>query len=146
MSRPINARLCQAQSQPGTIGNATTNLGHPHHQLDSIFHLVYLLQLLPKYLETMLFRSVARATRTASAAVSMSSVAGRRFASSLVFLEQKGGKLNDAALCAVTAAQSVGGDVSVIVNVGHLKLTRKVAGIVIGSKSDVDAALAEVKG
>jgi electron transfer flavoprotein alpha subunit len=54
----------------------------------------------------MFVRSAARATRTAS------TIAGRRFASSLVFLEQKGGKLNDAALCAVTAAQAVGGDVS----------------------------------
>jgi electron transfer flavoprotein alpha subunit len=54
----------------------------------------------------MFARSVARTARSAS------TVAGRRFASSLVFLEQKGGKLNDSALCAVTAAKSVGGDVS----------------------------------
>jgi len=51
-------------------------------------------------------RSAVRSARTAS------TFAGRRFASSLVFLEQKGGKLNDAALTAVTAAKAVGGDVS----------------------------------
>lgn len=54
----------------------------------------------------MLFRAAVRTSRLAS------TLANRRFASSLVFLEQKGGKLNDAALCAVTAAQQVGGDVS----------------------------------
>lgn len=56
----------------------------------------------------MLFRAAPRLARTAG----LSSLAGRRFASSLVFLEQKGGKLNDAALSAVTAAKAVGGDVS----------------------------------
>lgn len=60
----------------------------------------------------MLFRSAARTAVTASKAAKLSSVASNRFASSLVFLEQKGGKLNDGALSAVTAAQKVGGDVS----------------------------------
>lgn len=42
----------------------------------------------------------------------LSTVAQRRLASTLVFLEQKGGKLNDGSLSAVTAAKSIGGDVS----------------------------------
>jgi electron transfer flavoprotein alpha subunit len=58
----------------------------------------------------MLFRSAARTSRIASS--SLSTLSQRRLASSLVFLEQKGGKLNDGSLTAVTAAQQVGGDVS----------------------------------
>ncbi|KAK4688556.1 electron transfer flavoprotein alpha subunit, partial [Tremellales sp. Uapishka_1] len=61
---------------------------------------------------------------------SLSSLAQRRFASSLVFLEHKNGKLNDSSLHAVTAARSLEGDVS---------------GIVTGSKSEVDGVLEEVK-
>ncbi|WOO79434.1 putative electron transfer flavoprotein subunit alpha, mitochondrial [Vanrija pseudolonga] len=80
----------------------------------------------------MLFRSVARTARTSSAIASssLSTAAQRRLASSLVFLEQKGGKLSDSALTAVTAAKQVGGDV---------------AGIVVGSKADVDSVLEQAK-
>lgn len=38
-----------------------------------------------------------------------------RFASSLVFLEHKGGKLNDSSLSAVTAAKQVDANVSIYV-------------------------------
>lgn len=41
----------------------------------------------------------------------LSSFSQHRFASSLVFLEHKGGKLNDSSLNAVTAAKQVEGDV-----------------------------------
>lgn len=74
----------------------------------------------------LLLRTAARTARASA----FSTAAQRRLASSLVFLEQKGGKLSDASLCAVTAAKSVGGDVS---------------GIVVGSKADVDGVLEEVK-
>lgn len=50
-------------------------------------------------------QSVLRAAR-------LSTAAQRRFASTLVFLEQKGGSLNAGSLSAVTAAKSIGGDVS----------------------------------
>lgn len=58
---------------------------------------------------TMLLRQTARLARTAAP---LSSLAQRRLASSLVFLEHKGGKLNDSSLHAVTAAQKVDGEVS----------------------------------
>jgi electron transfer flavoprotein alpha subunit len=74
----------------------------------------------------MLARNVLRTARAARF-----STAPGRFASSLVFLEQKGGKLNDQALTAVTAAKAVGGDI---------------AGIVVGSSGDVAKAVEEAKG
>jgi electron transfer flavoprotein alpha subunit len=55
---------------------------------------------------TMLLRQPLRIARTARL-----SLAQRRLASSLVFLEHKGGKLNDSSLHAVTAAQKVDGEV-----------------------------------
>lgn len=51
-------------------------------------------------------------TRLARAAKPLSSLAQSRLASSLVYLEHKGGKLNDSSLHAVTAAQKVDGEVS----------------------------------
>lgn len=56
----------------------------------------------------LVFRNALRTARTAR----LSTVAPGRFASTLVFLEQKGGKLNDQSLTAVTAAKQIGGDVS----------------------------------
>jgi electron transfer flavoprotein alpha subunit len=56
----------------------------------------------------MLLRQPLRIARTAQ----LSALAQRRLASSLVFLEHKGGKLNDSSLHAVTAAQKVDGEVS----------------------------------
>ncbi|WVW78748.1 hypothetical protein I302_100709 [Kwoniella bestiolae CBS 10118] len=73
----------------------------------------------------MLVRAALRTSRLSSLAATQ-----RRLASSLVFLEHKNGKLNDSSLNAVTAAQSLGSDT---------------AGIVVGSKSDVDGVLEEVK-
>ncbi|WRT65026.1 uncharacterized protein IL334_001967 [Kwoniella shivajii] len=73
----------------------------------------------------MLVRAAVRTSRLSSSAI-----AQRRLASSLVFLEHKNGKLNDSSLHAVTAAQSLGSET---------------AGIVVGSKSDVDGVLEEVK-
>ncbi|WWD07953.1 hypothetical protein V865_006062 [Kwoniella europaea PYCC6329] len=73
----------------------------------------------------MLVRAALRTSRLSSLAPVQ-----RRSASSLVFLEHKNGKLNDSSLNAVTAAQSLGSDT---------------AGIVVGSKSDVDGVLEEVK-
>jgi hypothetical protein len=55
---------------------------------------------------TMLLRQPLRIARTARLSLSQ-----RRLASSLVFLEHKGGKLNDSSLHAVTAAQKVDGEV-----------------------------------
>jgi len=55
----------------------------------------------------MLLRQPLRIARTAR----LSSIAQRRLASSLVYLEHKGGKLNDTSLHAVTAAQKVDGEV-----------------------------------
>jgi electron transfer flavoprotein alpha subunit len=55
-----------------------------------------------------MLRQPLRIARTAR----LSSIAQRRLASSLVFLEHKGGKLNDSSLHAVTAAQKVDGEVS----------------------------------
>ncbi|GHJ84623.1 hypothetical protein NliqN6_1025 [Naganishia liquefaciens] len=55
---------------------------------------------------------------------------GQRPASSLVFIEHKNGKMNDSTLHAVTAAKSVGGDVSAFV---------------IGTDSEVASVLDEVK-
>jgi len=52
------------------------------------------------------FRSALRATRPATR-----TLFSQRFASSLVFLEHKGGKLNDSSLNAVTAASKVDGEV-----------------------------------
>lgn len=52
------------------------------------------------------------AVRSVRAARTLSTAAQRRLASTLVFLEQKGGKLDDGSLAAVTAAKSIGGDVS----------------------------------
>ncbi|WVQ84002.1 hypothetical protein IAT38_006147 [Cryptococcus sp. DSM 104549] len=74
-----------------------------------------------------MFRAALRTSRLASP---LSSLAQRRLASSLVFLEHKGGKLNDASLSAVTAAKTLGNDTH---------------GIVVGSKSEVDGVLEEVK-
>lgn len=96
----------------------------------------------------MLFRSVARTARTSSAIASssLSTAAQRRLASSLVFLEQKGGKLNDSSLTAVTAAKQVGGDVSDLAHAIEMHAhTTQVAGIVIGSKADVDSVLEQAK-
>ena len=56
----------------------------------------------------MLLRQTARLARSSP----LSSLAQRRLASSLVYLEHKGGKLNDSSLHAVTAAQKVDGEVS----------------------------------
>jgi hypothetical protein len=58
---------------------------------------------------TMLLRQPLRIARTARL-----SLAQRRLASSLVFLEHKGGKLNDSSLHAVTAAQKVDGEVRLL--------------------------------
>jgi len=57
---------------------------------------------------TMLLRQPLRIARSAQ----FSALVQRRLASSLVFLEHKGGKLNDSSLHAVTAAQKVDGEVS----------------------------------
>ncbi|WWD22049.1 hypothetical protein CI109_106537 [Kwoniella shandongensis] len=73
---------------------------------------------------------VRAALRTSRLSAPLSSLAQRRLASSLVYLEHKGGKLNDSSLNAVTAAKTLGGDL---------------AGIVVGSKADVDGVLDEVK-
>ncbi|ODO03110.1 hypothetical protein I350_05955 [Cryptococcus amylolentus CBS 6273] len=54
----------------------------------------------------------------------------RRLASSLVLLEQKAGKLNEASLTAVTAAKSLGSETQAIL---------------FGSKSDLEKALEEAK-
>lgn len=89
----------------------------------------------------LVLRNAVRATRAAR----FSTTPGR-FASSLVFLEQKGGKLNDQALTAVTAAQQVGGDVSSQTASSKEDLNIQVSGIVIGSASDVAKALEEAKG
>lgn len=51
-------------------------------------------------------RSALRATRPATR-----TLCAQRFASSLVYLEHKGGKLNDSSLNAVTAAAKVDGEV-----------------------------------
>ena len=60
------------------------------------------------------------ATRhSALRAARLSTVAQRRLASTLVFLEQKGGKLNAGSLSAVTAAKSIGGDVSRTLGKAH---------------------------
>ncbi|GFZ49144.1 Probable electron transfer flavoprotein subunit alpha [Saitozyma sp. JCM 24511] len=75
-----------------------------------------------------MIRSLLRPAR--SAFLSTSSAAQRRLASSLVFLEHKNGKLNDGSLSAVTAAKKLDGDA---------------AGIVVGTKADVDGVLDEVK-
>ncbi|KAL7424395.1 Electron transfer flavoprotein alpha-subunit [Cryptotrichosporon argae] len=75
----------------------------------------------------MLFRSVARASTSARLARTHSL---SRNASSLVVIEHKAGKLNAGSLSAVTAAKQVEGDL---------------AGIVIGSKADIDGVLDEVK-
>ncbi|CAD6566595.1 MAG: Electron transfer flavoprotein alpha-subunit [Tremellales sp. Tagirdzhanova-0007] len=58
------------------------------------------------------------------------SLSCRRAASTLVYLEHKGGKLNDSSLHALTAARTVDGDAAVIV---------------VGSKADVDKVAAEAK-
>lgn len=52
------------------------------------------------------FRYISRPLASASTA------SQSRFASSLVYLEHKGGKLNDSSLSAVTAAKKVDGNVS----------------------------------
>ena len=54
-------------------------------------------------------RSAIRATRPATR-----TLYSQRFASSLVYLEHKGGKLNDSSLNAVTAAQKVDGEVCIV--------------------------------
>jgi hypothetical protein len=59
-----------------------------------------------------LLRQPLRLARTAHS----TSFAQRRLASSLVYLEHKGGKLNDSSLHAVTAAQKVDGEVSHLVH------------------------------
>ncbi|KAK1926375.1 hypothetical protein DB88DRAFT_481612 [Papiliotrema laurentii] len=71
-------------------------------------------------------RSTLRFASSSSRLFSLS----RRNASSLVLLEHKAGKLNDSSLSAVTAAKKLDGDA---------------AGIVIGSKADVDGVLEQVK-
>ncbi|WVR04427.1 hypothetical protein IAU60_001430 [Kwoniella sp. DSM 27419] len=73
----------------------------------------------------MLVRAAIRTCRLSSRAI-----AQRRLASTLVFLEHKAGKLNDSSLNAVTAAKALGQDT---------------AGIVVGSKGDVDSVLEEAK-
>ncbi|ORX34362.1 hypothetical protein BD324DRAFT_635573 [Kockovaella imperatae] len=79
----------------------------------------------------MLLRQVASASRLSrSLTASTSTASSQRFASSLVFLEHKGGKLNDSSLSAVTAAQAIDSNAS---------------GIVIGSKKDVDGVLEQAK-
>ncbi|ORY26893.1 DHS-like NAD/FAD-binding domain-containing protein [Naematelia encephala] len=75
-----------------------------------------------------MLRAAVRPLR-ASAFSSSSKVQQWRLASSLVFLEHKGGKLNDSSLSAVTAAKTLG----------------DTAGIVIGSKADVDGVVGEAK-
>ncbi|KAI9635476.1 uncharacterized protein MKK02DRAFT_27136 [Dioszegia hungarica] len=70
------------------------------------------------------------ALRPATLSRSLFSAQQSRFASSLVYLEHKGGKLNDSSLSAVTAAKKVDGNA---------------AGILVGSKSDVDSVLSEAK-
>lgn len=64
-----------------------------------------------------LLRPLSSSLRLASSRASASSsstFAQIRFASSVVFIEHKNGKLNDSVLSAITAAQQVGGDVSAI--------------------------------
>ncbi|WVQ97815.1 hypothetical protein IAU59_004930 [Kwoniella sp. CBS 9459] len=80
----------------------------------------------------MFARAALRTSRLSTSAATLASSAAlrRRLASSLVFLEHKDGKLNDSSLSAVTAAKVLGDDT---------------AGIVIGSKADVDGVLEEVK-
>lgn len=70
----------------------------------------YLLSSLIESLNIML-RSTIRVSRSLHLSSSSSSVQSR-LASSLVFLEHKGGKLNDSSLNAVTAAKSLDGEVS----------------------------------
>ncbi|WVO13462.1 hypothetical protein L204_101078 [Cryptococcus depauperatus] len=71
-----------------------------------------------------MFRSALRALKPKFATTQS------RHASSLVFLEHKGGKLSDASLSAVTAAKSLGNDTH---------------GLVIGSKSEVEGVLEQAK-
>jgi electron transfer flavoprotein alpha subunit len=73
-----------------------------------------------------MLRSGLRTARSAC----LYSFAQRRLASSLVLLEHKGGKLNESSLSAVTAAK---------------KLDGETAGIVVGSKAEVDGILEQVK-
>ena len=63
----------------------------------------------------MILRPTLRAARLGAGPFSpASTLAQRRLASSLVFLEHKGGKLNDSSLTAVTAAKKLGDDVSLL--------------------------------
>jgi hypothetical protein len=102
-----------------------------HHTLLLLLSIIlslFLLLNIPSPTPTDMIRSILRPAR--SAFLSTSSAAQRRLASSLVFLEHKNGKLNDGSLSAVTAAKKLDGDA---------------AGIVVGTKADVDGVLDQVK-
>lgn len=97
---------------------------------------------------------LAATRHSALRAARLSTVAQRRLASTLVFLEQKGGKLNNGSLSAVTAAKSIGGDVSIMLSEGskgteqserNVLTSEQVSGVVVGSKADIDGVLEEVK-
>lgn len=76
----------------------------------------------------MLFRSSARAS--AATIRQLSAARSVRNASSLVFIEHRGGKMDDSVLHAVSAARQVKGDVGAFV---------------IGSDADVAKVVDEVK-
>ena len=72
------------------------------------------------------------------------SLSCRRAASTLVYLEHKGGKLNDSSLHALTAARTVDGDVRDL-SINLIDDHSQAAVIVVGSKADVDKVAAEAK-